>query len=79
MHIYSGAGTLALLNYPPTTPPFTPTPYSGLNIKAAIWKNIEVLVLIDRYESLIANVEYDIIEDYAGLPGQNGSNRCWKT
>ena len=40
------------------------TPYSDPNVKAAIWKNIEILGLIDRYESIIASVGYEFIEDY---------------
>jgi anaphase-promoting complex subunit 2 len=40
------------------------TPYCDPNIKATIWKNIEVLGLIDRYESIIASVGYEFIEDY---------------
>jgi len=40
------------------------TPYCDPNIKAAIWKNIEVLRLIDRYESIIAGVGYEFIEEY---------------
>ena len=40
------------------------TPYCDPNVKAAIWKNIEVLGLIDRYETIIASVGYEFIEDY---------------
>jgi anaphase-promoting complex subunit 2 len=40
------------------------SPYCDPNIKATIWKNIEVLGLIDRYESIIASVGYEFIEDY---------------
>ena len=42
----------------------TTTPYCDPIIKAAIWKNIEILGLIERYESIIASVGYEFIEDY---------------
>ena len=38
--------------------------YCDPNIKVAIWKNFEVLGFIDRYESIIASVGYEFIEDY---------------
>ena len=42
-------------------------PYCDPAIKATIWKNIEVLGLIDSYESIIASVGslgYEFMEDY---------------
>ena len=40
------------------------SPYCDPAIKATIWKNIEVLGLIDCYESIIASVGYEFMEDY---------------
>ena len=34
------------------------------NVHAAIWKNFEILGLIDRYESIIASVGYEYIEEH---------------
>jgi len=33
-------------------------------VHATIWKNFEILGLIDRYESIIASVGYEYIEEH---------------
>ncbi|KDR83236.1 hypothetical protein GALMADRAFT_206844 [Galerina marginata CBS 339.88] len=40
------------------------SPQWDSSIHAGVWKNFEVLGLIDRYESIIASVGYEFIEDY---------------
>jgi anaphase-promoting complex subunit 2 len=34
------------------------------NVHSTIWKNFEILGLIDRYESIIASVGYEYIEEH---------------